>query len=88
MQTDPPARHSLLGLFQRVCYLVHAGVRTHRSNLGEFASCIPIVCGSCDLLGNLEQQPEATVTSAFVMLMGWPAAMEAAAAREAPRATK
>jgi hypothetical protein len=54
---------------------------------GEPASCIPIVRGSCDLLGDLEQQPEATVTSAFVMLMGSPAAMEAAA-REATAASQ
>jgi hypothetical protein len=52
----------------------------------NFASCIPTVRGSCDLLGDLEQQPEATVTSAFVMLLGSPAAMEAAAAREATAA--
>jgi hypothetical protein len=51
----------------------------------NFASCIPTVRGSCDLLGDLEQQPEATVTSAFVMLMGSPAAMEAAAAQGSHR---
>jgi hypothetical protein len=32
MEADPTARHSLLGPFQRVCYLVHGGARTHRSN--------------------------------------------------------
>jgi hypothetical protein len=36
-------------------------------------------------LGDLEQQPEAIVTSAFVMLLGSPAAMEAAAARGSHR---
>ena len=55
---------------------------------GELASCISLVRGSCDLLGDLEQQPEATVTSAFVMLFGSPAAMEAAAAREATAASQ
>jgi hypothetical protein len=35
MQTDPTARHSLLGLFQRVCYPVQPGAPTHRSDGGE-----------------------------------------------------
>jgi hypothetical protein len=52
----------------------------------NFTSCIPTVRGSCDLLGDLEQQPEATITGAFVMLLGSPAAIEAAAAREATAA--
>jgi hypothetical protein len=43
MQTYPTARHSLLGPFQRVCYLVHAGARIHRSNLGALASGLPTV---------------------------------------------
>jgi hypothetical protein len=41
MQTDPTARHSLIGPFQRVCYLaLLEHPRTHRSNLGELASCM------------------------------------------------
>jgi hypothetical protein len=51
----------------------------------NFASCTPTVRGSCDLLGDLEQQPEAIVTGAFVMLLGSPAVMEAAAARGSDR---
>jgi hypothetical protein len=35
MQTDPTARHSLLGLLQRVRYLVQPGAPTHRSDGGE-----------------------------------------------------
>jgi hypothetical protein len=31
MQSEPTARHSLIGPFQRVCYLVHAVARTHPS---------------------------------------------------------
>jgi hypothetical protein len=88
MQTDPTARHSLLGLFQRVRYQVQPGAPRTDPTVVNFASCIPTVRGSCDLLGDLEQQPEATVTSAFVMLMGSPAAMEAAAAREATAASQ
>jgi hypothetical protein len=45
MQADPTARHSLIGPFQRVCYLVHAGARTHRSNVGALAAAGPIVRG-------------------------------------------
>jgi hypothetical protein len=45
MQTEPTARHSLIGPFQRVCYLVHAGARTHRSKVGELASCMTKVRG-------------------------------------------
>jgi hypothetical protein len=46
MQIDPPARHSLLGPFQRVRYLVHGAARTHRSNLGELANCRPLCAAS------------------------------------------
>jgi hypothetical protein len=46
MEADPPARHSLLGRFQRVCYLVLGGARTHRSNLGELANCRPLCAAS------------------------------------------
>jgi len=34
MQTDPTARHSPIGSFQRYCYVVHA-FNTHRANLGN-----------------------------------------------------
>jgi hypothetical protein len=46
MQTDPTARHSLIGPFQRVCYLaLLEHPRTHRSNLGELARCMTKVRG-------------------------------------------
>jgi hypothetical protein len=56
--------------------------------LVNFASCMPTVRGASDLLGDLEQQPAAAVTGVFVMLLGSPAAMEAAAkaSREATAA--
>ena len=56
--------------------------------LVNFASCLPTVRGLCELLGDLEQQPAAAVTGVFVMVLGSPAAMEAAAkaAREATAA--
>jgi hypothetical protein len=86
MEADPPGRHSLLGPFQRVCYLVHPGASTHRSDGGEPRQLHAHVRGSCDLLGDLEQQPAAGCHGCFVMLLGSPAAMEAAAAREATAA--
>jgi hypothetical protein len=45
MQTGPTARHSPIGSFQRVCYLIHAGAHTHRSNVGELASYMTCVRG-------------------------------------------
>jgi hypothetical protein len=45
MQTDPTARHSLSGPFQRVCYLAHAVARTHPSIVGELTSCMTSVRG-------------------------------------------
>jgi hypothetical protein len=47
--------------------------------LVNLASCLPTVRGLCELLGDLEQQPAAAVTGVFVMLLGSPAAVEAAA---------
>jgi hypothetical protein len=85
MQTDPPARHSLLGPFQRVCYLVQPGAPTHRSDGGELRQLHTHCPRIMRPLGDLEQQPEAIVTGAFVMLLGSPAAMEAAAARGSHR---
>jgi hypothetical protein len=38
MQTDRTASHSLIGLFQRLCYVVHAAALT-RTALGKLASC-------------------------------------------------
>ena len=37
MQTGPTACHSLIGSFQRVCYLVRDPAPTRRANLGSFA---------------------------------------------------
>jgi hypothetical protein len=85
MQTDPPARHHLLGPFQRVCYLVQPGAPTHRSDGGELRQLHTHCPRIMRPLGDLEQQPEAIVTSAFVMLLGSPAVMEAAAARGSHR---
>jgi hypothetical protein len=88
MQTDPTTRQSLLGRFSvsaSSSMLEHP--RTDPT-LVNFASCLPTVRGLCELLGDLEQQPAAAVTGVFVMVLGSPAAMEAAAkaAREATAA--
>ena len=52
MHTDPTARHSLIGLFQRGCCLVHAhaGAGTHL-NAGELASCMTNLRGRGRLPG-------------------------------------
>jgi hypothetical protein len=45
MRTDPTARHSLIGPFQRVCYLVHVGARTTDPTLVNSPAAMTTVRG-------------------------------------------
>ena len=50
MQTDPTARHSPIGLFQRVCYVVHAST-PNRPTLATFQGCTAMTAATPSMPG-------------------------------------